>query len=265
MKNNYFKGKYYKFQTADGYTFALIDGDMADSKVIQFIDEEKTYYINNKEQIKICNSFFSFDISQDDLTLKGKIGLLSTHKPKKDVMGVLRVIPVECRHNIYSMYGDTVGKILLNGRFHSLLGGSCYIEGDEGINFPREYIWMNVLNKDYGFTLAIASIPLGKKINFKGCFLVYKDSLNEYVYSTLNGLKIDLISTNKISLHKGSTKFEILLSNVEGKPLLAPKQGIMAYSIHEAIKSKVSFLIKNKHKIIINKDNVYASVERVNL
>ena len=114
MKNNYFKGIYYKFKTKDGFSFALIDGDMANGKVVQLITPINSYLISNPYEVNIGNDEIRFNVSQNDLSLKGRINIVSKNTLKKDIMGILRHLPIECKHNIYSMYGDTIGYIYLN-------------------------------------------------------------------------------------------------------------------------------------------------------
>lgn len=265
MKNNYFKGIYYKFKTKDGLTFALIDGDMANGKTVQFITPTHSYLISNPYEVNIANDEIKLNITQDNLSLRGRINLINKHPLKKDVMGILRHLPLECKHNIYSMYGDTIGYIYLNDEFHTLNDGVSYIEGDEGSNFPKDYIWLNALNKDYGITLAIASIQLNKKVNFKGAFFIYKDSQLEINFSTLNGLKIVEINGSTITLKKGKYLIRVEVPTLVGKELLAPKNGVMSYSIHEAVDTTVSIAVKFKHKTLVKKENIKASLERVNL
>ena len=265
MKNNYFKGMYYKFITKDGFSFAIIDGDMANAKVIQLITPDKSYLVNDFFNVSIANDEIRLNVNEDGLSLRGRIDIINKHPLKKDVMGILRHLPLECKHNIYSMYGDTIGYIYLNDHFHSLNDGVSYIEGDEGCNFPKEYVWINALNKEYGITLAIATIPIGKKSNFKGAFFIYKDSNLEINFSSLNGLKITKIGTSTIILKKGKYLITVEVPILKGIELLAPRDGVMSYLVHEAIDTTISITVIFKHKTIVRKENIKASLERVNL
>lgn len=265
MKNNYFKGIYYKFITKDGFNFALIDGNMANGKVIQLITSEKSYLIKDINNINIKDNKITFNINEEDLSIKSEITLNNKHPLKKDVMGILRHLPIECKHNIYSMYGDTTGYININNKLYNLDEGVSYIEGDEGNSFPKNYIWLNALDKDYGITLAIASIPLGRKIKFKGSFFLYKDSKLEMNFSTLNRLKITQISDSFLLLKKGKYLIRVELPKINGKELLAPRNGVMSYSIHEAVDTNISLFVTYKHETLIKKENIKASLERVNI
>lgn len=265
MKNNYFKGIYYKFISNDDFTFALIDGDMVNGKVVQLITPTDSYLISYPYEVNIANDEIRLNVSQKGLTLKGRINLINKHPLKKDVMGILRHLPIECKHNIYSMYGDTIGYIYLNDHFYSLNDGVSYIEGDEGCNFPKDYVWLNALNKEYGITLAIATIPIGKKSNFKGAFFIYKDSNLEINFSSLNGLKITKIGTSTIILKKGKYLITVEVPILKGIELLAPRDGVMSYLVHEAVDTTISITVIFKHKTIVRKENIKASLERVNL
>lgn len=264
MKQNYFKGKYYKFINKDGFTFALIDGDMANGKVIQIIFPDHSYKIEDIDSIRIQNDSVSFSVMQDDLTLFGTIYLDSLNPIKKDVMGILRILPIECKHNIYSMYGNVHGIINYNKKSIPFEGGYSYIEGDEGTNFPTKYIWFNSIGNDYGITCAIAEIPFFKT-TFLGSFLIIKVKNKDYVFSTLNGLKIKRITDNEIFLKKGRYRFLLNIQNGKTSPLLAPKEGKMSIYIHEAISTKTNIFFNKKRAQILKIENVNCSLERVNI
>lgn len=264
-KKNYFFGKYYKFVNQLGYSFALIDADTSKGKVIQLINENESYVIKDPTQIRVKENVIEFDVMQPGLAIKGFLSIGELHPLTKDVMGILRKCHIPCKHNIYSMYHKVGGRLLINGKLHSFLNGVGYIEGDEGLSFPKRYIWFNSVNYDYGLTLAIATIPLCKVFRFTGCFLTIKDEEHEYVFSSLNGLRIEKISKYLLILRKGSYVFKLYLDDSVGQKLYAPKQGEMKYFIHEAIKVISGFELFHHGNLVFSRYEVQGSLERVDM
>ncbi|MCQ2801319.1 MAG: hypothetical protein MJ222_01500 [Bacilli bacterium] len=264
-KKNYFFGKYYKFVNQLGYSFALIDADTSKGKVIQLINENESYVINDPKQICVGENNIEFNVNQEGLTIIGCLSIGTLHPLDRDVMGCLRYMNLQCKHNIYSMYHKVGGRLIINGILHSFLNGVGYIEGDEGTSFPKKYIWFNSINYDYGLTLAIATIPLCKVFRFTGCFLTIKDEDQEFVFSSLNGLRICKISKYLLILRKGSYVFKLYLDDSIGQKLYAPDKGEMKYFIHEAIKVISGFELFHKGKLIFNRYDVQGSLERVNM
>lgn len=264
-KKNYFFGKYYKFVNQLGYSFALIDADTSKGKVMQLIDENESYIIKDSNQIRVHENEIEFMVNQKGLTIVGTLTLGTLHPLSKDVMGCLRYLKLQCKHNIYSMYHKVGGRLIINGTLHSFLNGVGYIEGDEGCSFPKKYIWFNSVDYDYGVTLAVATIPLCKVFRFTGCFLTIKDEEHEYVFSSLNGLRIVNISKYLLILRKGSYVFKLYLDDSNGHKLYAPNKGEMKYFIHEAIKTMSGFELFHHGNLVFSRYEVQGSLERFDM
>ena len=172
MKNHFF-GKYYKFISNDGYTFALIVSTANEGDMLQLVTPTKGYFIDDAKSVCITDNVIDIDINQDDISLKGRLELGELHPLDKKVMGPFSYLPMECRHEIYSMYHTVNGSVLLNGKELLFTDALGYIEGDSGTNFPNKYIWYNSVTDKGTVTLAIATIPLLGFINFTGllCFI----------------------------------------------------------------------------------------------
>ena len=152
---------------------------------------------------------FIFSIKQKDVTLVGKLFLGNLNPLKKKVMGPFSYVPfMECRHDIYSMYHEVQGEIIINNEKIDFMDGIGYIEGDKGRNFPKKYVWYNSITKNASITLAIATIPIAF-INFIGvlCFIKSKDK--EYYFCTWNNVKVKKLKHGIINLSKG--KYELYL------------------------------------------------------
>ena len=265
-KKNYYFGKYYKFISSEGFEFSLIDADTQNGRVVQIITKEKSYKIKNPNEVNILNDeIISLDINQKNLKMSGMIYISNKHPLKKDVMGILRYININTKHNVYSMYHSLDGKVNVNDKLISFNGGYGYIEGDEGSTFPDKYIWLNSIGENFGVTISIARIEILKRFHIMGAFLIIKDNAHEYVFSTLNGLKIENIGKYLISVRKGRYKFKLFLGDYSSLPLLSPVNGHLVNTIGENLSIKVGYeLYKGKEKIF-SKYNVEASIERVDL
>ena len=178
MKKNRFFGKYYKFINDDSsFSFAVIISTANEGDMLQAITPHKAFLINNTKSVSVKGSIITFDINQDNLVIKGELTLGELHPLKKKVMGPFTYLPMECRHEIYSMHHELKGTLLINGKEVSFSKGRGYIEGDSGTNFPKRYVWYNSVTPDVTATFALASIPLFGFIHFTGilCFIKTKE------------------------------------------------------------------------------------------
>ena len=258
-KKNRFFGIYYKHQSIDGFTLAVIDSFSNEGKMIQVITNEKAYLIKDINQVNISKQGIYFNISQEDLKIKGTIRYQELHKPNKDIMSYYRYL----KHNIYSMHHHINGELHINDQKVSFNNGDGYMEGDEGRNFPKEYLWFNASKEEASITLAIATIPLGLfHILGNTCLIKVKDK--EYRFGTYNFAKVKKLERNNIVLKKGPYTLEInILDDSNSHPLKAPKKGDMIRYIHECPALKARYILKRKSDIIIDITHPYASFEYV--
>lgn len=262
MAKNKFFGVYYKHQTIDGYTLAVIVSNSNEGDMIQIITNDNSYLIKDISSVNVSFEGISFDIHQDDLSLVGNISYGSFLKPKKDVMSYYRYLPIECKHKIYSMYHHLDGYIDINNKHISFKDGSGYIEGDEGRNFPKEYLWLNASNKEASITLAVATIPLGL-FTIKGITSLIEYNDKEYRFGTYNFAKAIKISKSQIVIKKGRYLLTINIDDNDGYALKAPVKGNMERYIHECPSVKIHYTLKYKDKVIMDITHPYASFEYV--
>ena len=259
---NHFKGKYFKFISEDGFSFAIILSNSNDGNQIQLITKEDSYLITDTRQVKTdLESFFEINIVQDNLVLKGKLFLGKLNPLKKKVMGPFSYIPfMECKHNIYSMYHDVKGKVECNGSIHEFNKGIGYIEGDKGVNFPKKYIWYNSVTKNSTLTLAIASIPFGL-FTFTGVLCFMKSRNKEYYFCTWNRVRIIKIDKYYLELKKGKYTLKIELPEVKGHNLSAPVKGNMNRFIKENLSILSSYTLLYKNEVVLEEKDPYSSCE----
>ena len=263
MKKNRFFGKYYKFISDDGYTFAFIKSVANEGDMLQAITPKKGYFIDDIDSIKINDNVIEFNVHQDDLVMEGTLSLGELHPLSKKVMGFFSYFPLECVHDVYSMHHQVEGSLNINDKkvIYTKNIARGYIEGDKGKNFPTKYIWYNSLTDDVTVTLAIATIPVLKIFKFTGllCFITYKDK--EYYLCTYNGGKIKSKSTSKIELKRGKYKFTLDISFIEGHNLKAPMKGNMSRYIKENINVPTSYKLTYKEETVLEKKDDLSSLE----
>ena len=262
MRNNKFFGKYYKFISDDGYTFALIASAANEGDMLQLVTPTGGYFIDKTDSFKIQDNIIDIDIHQDDVSLKGTLTLGEFHPLSKKVMGPFHYFPMECRHEIYSMYHTVNGSLMLNGnrelKFTDALG---YIEGDSGTNFPKKYIWYNSVTDNATVTLAIATIPLLGFIKFTGLLCFIKGKGFEYRFCTYNRGKIKSRSPKEIVIKKGKYEFTLSISHIGGHDLKAPVKGNMIRYIKENINVSTSYKLTYKGKTILEQEDELSSLE----
>ena len=261
MKKNRFFGKYYKFINKDLFSFAIIVSTANEGDMLQVITPDKSYYIDDPKSVEVVDNTITFNIKQDDLILKGKITLGDLHPLKKKVMGPFTYLPMECRHEIYSMHHSLSGNVSLNGQEISFDDGIGYIEGDSGTNFPKRYVWYNSVTKDVTTTFALASIPFLGFIHFTGILCFIKAKEKEYYLSTYNGAKVKKISEEEIVISKGNYLFVLSMNNKDGHLLKAPIKGNMDRYIKENLNIATSYKLMFKGQVLFEVNDPISSLE----
>lgn len=261
MKNKFF-GIYYKHQNKDGYTIAVIDSISNEGKMVQIITNEKSYLLKDLSQINISFEGIDFNIDQEDLSIHGSIKYGLLLKNKKDIMSYYRYLPIECKHQIYSMYQPINGELNINNKIINFDNGNGYIEGDKGRNFPKNYLWLNAINKEASITLAIASIPLGL-ITITGITCLIEYNNKEYRFGTYNNAKVLIKERNHILIKKGRYLLDINIDDFDGHKLKAPDKGNMVRYIHECPSVVIKYTLKYKNEVLMDITHPYASFEYV--
>ena len=92
-RRNYFHGKYYKFVSLNGYSFAFIDAYSSEGHFVQIITPNKSFYDINPQVVTIDGHNFKFDVKIKGLTIKGVISIDKFRPLKRKVMGPFTYIP----------------------------------------------------------------------------------------------------------------------------------------------------------------------------
>ena len=262
MKKKRFFGIFYKHQSIDGYTISVIVSNSNEGDMIQIITNDKSYIVNDIKSVNVSFNGISFDIHQDDLTLTGQISYGPLLKPTKDIMSYYRFLPIECKHQVYSLYHHLDGYIDINGKHISFNNGNGYIEGDKGRNFPKQYVWINAINQEASIVLAVATIPLGL-ITIKGITCLIAHNGKQYRFGTYNFAKVIKLDRSQIVIKKGKYLLTIDMSDNTGHPLKAPVKGDMVRFIHECPSGNIHYTLTYKGKTLMDITHPYASIEYV--
>ena len=261
MAKNRFFGKYYKFISPDGNTFALIQSHSNEGDMLQLITKDGAHLIDDPHSLAIEGNEAKIHIEQEDIKMVGEIVLGELHPLSHKVMGPFTYLPMECRHEIYSMSHGLSGSLTINGTKKSFDGGLGYIEGDSGTNFPKKYVWYNSVLEGATVTLAIATIPLLGFIHFVGllCFIKTKDK--EYRFCTYNGGKPIKIDEQEIVIKKGRYRLSITIPHLGGHDLKAPIKGDMVRYIKENINVPTSYKLTYKDEVLLENEDPLSSLE----
>lgn len=255
-----FNGIYYKHQTLDGYTLAVIVSNSSEGKMIQIITNENSYLVKDTSSVYVSFQGIIFDVHQEDLNITGHIYYGKLTKPKKDIMSYYRFLPIECKHKVYSLHQRLLGCININNKQISFDDGDGYIEGDKGRNFPQKYVWINASSAESSIVLAIASIPLGFG-TITGTTCIIKNKNKEYRFGTYNGASPLEISKNEIVISKGSYMLKVNIEEYDSHALKAPQEGCMCRFIHESPSVGIRYELRKHGKLIFDVKHPYASVE----
>lgn len=277
----YFEGWYFKCQTREGRSFALIPAvhihkDKGKSASIQVITQERSWYLEypassfqaNKSslEIQIDKNRFSeggllLHIEREDLSLHGNVRFGPFSCLKSDIMGPFRWLAnMECAHSVISMAHSLQGTVTLNGSVWDLDGGQGYAEADRGRSFPVEYLWTQCMWEGCSLMLSIATIPLGK-FGFTGCICAISLGGREYRLATYRGVKIHNWSARGALLSQGKYRLEAQLLDQNAQPLRAPADGNMDRTVHESLCARVRYRFWIGETLVFDHTSLHAGFE----
>ena len=263
IRGPYFEGWYLKCRTAQGEALALIPAYHVDRQgrrtaSLQVITGEGSWWLEypgtefrmERAPFRVTmgpNTFgekgVTVQVKQPGLSLHGTLihgGLMTL---KSDIMGPFRFLSgMECSHSVVSMGHHLAGELNLNGKNMDFSGGWGYIESDRGCSFPDTYLWTQCSwqgPSPTGLVLAIATIPLSKRLRFTGCICAICHNRQEYRMATYKGVKIREWSDSGVELVQGRYRLRVDVLEKAGQPLRAPANGVMKRTIHESLCSKV--------------------------
>lgn len=249
-KKNYFCGKYFKHVSPNGDVLSIIVAKSSlDGDILQVVFDGCSYQLTNTSSVRVGKWGISFDVNEKDINIHGHITYGQLHKPKKHIMSFFRFLPIECKHDVYSMYHTLNGSISINEKEIDFQDGIGYIEGDKGRSFPSKYLWINSSKYEDAFVLAIADIPLFG-FHILGMTALLSFNNKEYRFGTYNFAKAICYKEDKIMIKQGSYTFRIDIIHKKGAPLRAPISGKMSRTIHECLQTESHFVLYKRNKVI---------------
>ena len=277
----YFEGWYFKCQTQDGRSLALIPAFHASengeqSASIQVVTDKQAWYLDYPapafaaSQDSLCivideNRFseagLHLNVEREGLSLQGKVEFGPFQTLKSDIMGPFRWFAnMECAHSVLSMRHMLQGQLEINNDVLDFNGGIGYIEADRGRSFPTTYLWTQCLWDSCSLMLSIATIPLGK-LRFTGCICAIVLDGKEHRLATYRGVRIMNWSSKVASLHQGKYRLEVELLDQKVQPLRAPSDGNMSRTIHESLCARVRYRFWHGNELLFDHTDDSASFE----
>ena len=277
----YFEGWYFKCQTRDGRSLALIpafhiseNGEQSAS--IQVVTDKQAWYLEypasaftasqDSLNIVIGENRFSdaglhLNVEREGLSLHGVVEFGSLLTLKSDIMGPFQWFAnMECAHSVLSMRHVLQGRLEINDSVLDFNEGIGYIEADRGRSFPTTYLWTQCLWDNCSLMLSIATIPLGK-LHFTGCICTIVLDGKEYRLATYRGVRIMNWSSNGASLSQGKYRLEVDLLEQKAQPLRAPSDGNMSRTIHESLCARVRYRFWQGDRLLFDHTDNCASFE----
>ena len=259
MKQSFF-GKYYKFISDNKTVFACIDSVANEGKMLQVITQGGSYLIDKEGTFSADETGATFAIFAEGLSIEGRLDFGPLHPLSTKVMGPFTYLPMECRHEIYSMFHTLNGTLRINQKELSFTDSPGYIEGDSGKSFPKQYIWYNSVSRAASATMAIATIPFGP-IGFTGILCFVRTPEKEYRLCTYNGAKTLAISKEKIVIKRGKAVFTLTIGKGDEHDLKAPVVGNMDRYIKESITIPTHFTLTIDGQNVAETDDPISSLE----
>ena len=257
----YFEGWYFKCQTQDGQSLALIPAfhiseNGHQSASIQVFADKQAWYLDypasafavsqDSLYVAIGENCFSdaglhLNVEREDLSLYGEVEFGPFQILKSNIMGPFQWFAnIECVHSVISMRHVLRGRLEINDSVLDFNQGIGYIEADRGRSFPTTYLWTQCLWDNCSMMLSIADIPLGK-LQFAGCICAIVLDGKEYRLATYRGVRLLNWSSNGASWRQGKYRLEVDLLEQKPQPLRAPSDGNMSRTIHESLCAKVRY------------------------
>ena len=254
----YFEGWYFKHQSPQGQTLALIPAFHVDREgrrtaSLQVISKEQAWWLEYPAsqccvsrrpfQVRIGQSGFGeqgidLHIRQEGLSLCGTLRYGPFTVLRSDIMGPFRFFAgMQCSHGVISMGHSLGGTLELNGKHLDFSGGTGYIETDRGRSFPSTYLWTQCLwdrPEQGGLMLAVASVPLPVG-GFTGCICSIFYGGREYRLATYRGAGIETWSSSAAAIRQGRYRLEVELLKERRQALRAPVEGRMERTVHESL------------------------------
>lgn len=203
----------------------------------------------------------TLDVQTEALTLRGELTFGEFDPIAYDIMGPFKYVPfMECRHSVFSMKHRIDGKLILNGETMIFDDGDCYIEGDRGTSFPKEYLWTQCCFPQGSIMLSVADIPFCG-LRFTGVICAIHFHGKEYRLATYLGARAVKIWDGEVVIRQGRKMLTVRRLEERGHPLAAPVSGDMTRTIRESAQCPVFFHYQDNGKTVFRFSSEMAAFE----
>ena len=247
---NYFCGWYCKCQNgtqAIAFIAAYHIVNRVKSCSLQIITDDQTWNIDypyaefrmDDSGIVMGPNVFSkqgckLDVQTEALTVVGELSFGEFSPIAYDIMGPFKFVPfMECRHSVLSMKHRVDGVLSVNGEVFRFEDGVCYIEGDRGNSFPKDYVWTQCCFPQGSIMLCAADIPFCGT-HFTGVISAIHYQGREYRLATYLGARAVMIRDGEVVIRQGRKTLTVKCLERKGHLLAAPVGGSMTRMIRES-------------------------------
>lgn len=241
---------------------------------LQIINDEGAWCVNypfeqfhmDESGVAIGPNRFSkegchLDIQEEGLIVRGDLTFGEFTPIAYDIMGPFKYVPfMECRHSVFSMKHRVRGHLTINGVEYPFSVGDCYIEGDRGYSFPKEYLWTQCCFPWGSIMLSVADIPFCG-FHFTGVICAIHYNGKEYRLATYLGARVVKIRDGEVVIRQGRKTLTVRRLEDRGKPLAAPVGGEMKRTIRESAACKVFYHLEEAGKTIFRFSHELAAFE----
>lgn len=201
------------------------------------------------------------NVQMQELTVRGSLTFGEFAPIAYDIMGPFKFVPfMECRHSVFSMKHRVDGRIFINGKEFLFSDGLCYIEGDRGYSFPKDYLWTQCCFPEGSIMLSVADIPFCG-FHFTGVIGVIQYRGKEYRIATYLGARAVKIRDGEAVIRQGSRILTVRRLEEKGHPLAAPVKGGMQRTIRESAACRSFYHFTEKGKTVFEFISNMASFE----
>ena len=203
----------------------------------------------------------TLDVRKPGLEVRGQLTFGQFAPIAYDIMGPFKYVPfMECRHSVFSMKHRVDGSLRINGTEFAFENGNCYIEGDRGYSFPKEYLWTQCCFDQGSVMLSVADIPFCG-IHFTGIISAIHCRGKEYRIATYLGARAVKIRDGEAVIRQGDKTLTVKRLEDKGKPLAAPVGGDMKCTIRESAACRSYYRLEVKGETVFEFTSPMAAFE----
>lgn len=274
---DYFCGWYIKCQNAY-QTVAFIAAYHITNNIkscsLQIITDDGAWNVNypfesfrmDENGVRIGPNAFTkqgcyLDVHTPDLTVTGELSFGKFDPIAYDIMGPFKYVSfMQCRHSVFSMKHRVDGELRINGGDFVFADGVCYIEGDRGHSFPKDYVWSQCSFPEGSVMLSVADIPFCG-FHFTGVIAAIHHNGKEYRLGTYLGARAIRIHDGEVVIRQGRRTLTVRRLEDRGHPLAAPVGGSMSRTIRESAACKTYYHYQERGKTIFEFTSDLAAFE----